>query len=390
MTLARVDLVFGTRAEWLKLYPVYRLLRSEGGGRRVRAIFTGQQPDLVKPLLERCGVEPEISLADIPRDRPLTLALSGILAGLERCFAGTGGQEDPDDGPTTRVLVQGDTLSTFAGSLAAWYRNIPVAHVEAGLRTRDLDNPWPEELHRKLVTTTADIHYCPTPLARENLIQEGVPPGRTVVTGNTSMDTLRLAGAAAAGGTRGRTPPDPRLEALVAENGSPHHDVFLVTLHRRENLPLLESDILPAFRDILSELEGIQIAWLLHPGPSERLVRAGLSGEPRVTLLPPLDYLDLIALLPRISGVFTDSGGLTEECAALGVPALIIRQATERVEALRTGNAALVGNRRETLTTETLAVLRNRAWTKAMSKPSRSFGDGFAANRIVAHLLEHS
>jgi UDP-N-acetylglucosamine 2-epimerase (non-hydrolysing) len=373
MTLSRVDLVFGTRPEWLKLYPVYRLLRSEGGDRRVRAIFTGQQPDLVRPLLERCGVEPEVSLPDLPRELPLNLVLAKMLEGLDRCFA-----ED-----TTRVVVQGDTLSTFAGSLAAWYRGIPVAHVEAGLRTRDLHNPWPEELHRKLITTTADVHYCPTPLSRENLLQEGVPPAHTLVTGNTSMDTLRLAGH---GGPR---EPNPLLEALLNDDGASRRDLFLVTLHRRENLPLLESDILPAFRDILSEFEDLRLAWVLHPGPSERLVREGLQDEERVTLLAPLDYLDLIALLPRLGGVFTDSGGLSEECAALGVPALIIRQATERVEALRTGNAALVGNRRETLRTETLSVLRNRAWAKAMSTPSRSFGDGFAANRIVAHLLEN-
>jgi UDP-N-acetylglucosamine 2-epimerase (non-hydrolysing) len=362
-----LDVVFGTRPEWLKLVPVVLALQPRSGTVRVRTVFTGQQPDLVRPLLARWGFRPDVDLADVPRDLSLSTKLAHMLRGLDAAFA-----ESPPD----CVLVQGDTLSTFAGALAAYYRGIPFDHVEAGLRTFDLDNPFPEEFHRTVVGTTARMHYCPTPLARENLLQEGVPSARTLVTGNTSMDALRLA----------KSLPPSNTAVLDAVEGA-NRNAFLVTLHRRENLPLLETDILPAMRDLLTAFPDMRLIWVLRPGPAHELLRTSLRDDPRVSLVEPLDFVDILHILTRVGGVFTDSGGLSEECAALGVPTLVLRQATERVESLQSGNAALVGNRRQSIVRESIAVLGNPAWLSRMQQPVALYGDGHAAGRIVDHLL---
>lgn len=361
-----LDVVFGTRPEWLKLVPVVLALRSRPGAMRVRTVFTGQQPDLVRPLLPRWGIRPDVDLGDVPRDLSLSARLAHVLRGIDEAFAAS---------PPDRVLLQGDTLSTFAGALAAYYRGIPFDHVEAGLRTFDLENPFPEEFHRTVVGTAARMHYCPTPLARENLLQEGVPAERTLLTGNTSMDTLRLARS---------LPPSSTAAAEVLESAT--RDVFLVTLHRRENLPLVEPEIVPALLDVLTALPDVSLMWILRPGPAHDALRRVLAGLPRVRLVEPLDFVDLLHVLTSVGGVFTDSGGLSEECAALGVPTLILRQVTERVESLQAGNAALVGNRRESIVRESLAVLGNPAWLRRMQQPTRVYGDGHAADRIADHL----
>ncbi len=363
-----LDVVFGTRPEWLKLVPVVLAMRTREGAAKVRVVFTGQQPDLVRPMMRRWGIAPDADLGDVPRDLSLSARLAHMLRGLDDLFAVA---------PPDRVLLQGDTLSTFAGALAAYYRGIPFDHVEAGLRTFDFGNPFPEEFHRTIVGTAARMHYCPTPLARENLLQEGVPADRVRVTGNTSMDALRLA--------RSLPPSDGTVAGLL---DAADRDTFLVTLHRRENLPLLQGEILPAMRDLLAALPDLRLAWVLRPGPVHEPVRQAWRGEPRVRLLEPLDFVDILHVLVRVGGVFTDSGGLSEECAALGVPALIVRQATERVESLQSGNAALVGNLRESIVRESLAVLGNPAWLHRMQRPAAIYGDGHAAERIADHLSE--
>ena len=364
----RIDVIYGTRPELLKLLPVLWELRARPGAAAVRTVFTGQQPELVRPLLQRHGEVPDVDLADAVRPQPLASQLGAMLAALDGLLHAD---------PPRWMLVQGDTLSAFAGALAAFYRRVPVAHVEAGLRTRDLENPFPEEMHRQLLARAATLHFAPTEGARQHLLAEGVPASTVLVTGNTSMDLLRLVGSDAL---------PPSGPAAGPDDG----DTYLVTLHRRENLPRLEGDILPAFLELLGAFPSLRLAWILHPGVGAPRVRAALADHPRVRLLPPQDHLDLLRLLPRLRGVFTDSGGVTEECAALGVPALVVRRVTERTEALDAGNAILVGNQREPLVRLASAVLADPQRLVAMARPSGVFGDGDAAPRIVTRLLEAS
>jgi UDP-N-acetylglucosamine 2-epimerase (non-hydrolysing) len=362
----RIDVVYGTRPELLKLLPVLWELRAGAGRARVRTIFTGQQPDLVVPLLSRHGEVPDVDLTGRVLPQPLAAQLGAMLTALDGLMA---------TDPPRWVVVQGDTLSAFAGALAAFYRRVPVAHVEAGLRTLDLDNPFPEELHRQLLARASALHFAPTERAREHLLAEGIPPGAVLVTGNTSMDLLR------------------HLEAAAGARSPVHEpagDTFLVTLHRRENLPRLQDDILPAFHDLLRAFPSLHLVWILHPGAGQPRVRGAFADHARVRLLPPQDHLDLLALLPRLRGVFTDSGGVTEECAALGVPALLVRSVTERTEALDAGNALLLGNRRDELVRAASAVLGDPRRLAGLAHRSAVFGDGGAAPRIVARLLEAS
>jgi UDP-N-acetylglucosamine 2-epimerase (non-hydrolysing) len=362
----KIDVVFGTRPEWLKLFPVIRALELHPHA-QVRTIFTGQQPDLVRPLMDRCGFQPDVVIHQPDPDASLGARFAFMVGALDRVFAGS---------PPDRVIVQGDTLSTFAAASAAGYGRLPVAHVEAGLRTRDLADPFPEEFHRVAIASLAALHYCPTPAARDHLLREGVPGDRIVVTGNTSIDMLRLASDMAPHGV------DKPGAASGIRNGT-----FLVTMHRRENIPFLETEILPAFRDLLEAIPDLELLWILHPGPSEPIVRAGAATLPRTRLVPPMDYFDLLALLPMVRGLLTDSGGLTEESAALGVPALIVRKATERIESLVAGNAVLLGNTRGGILTGALAVMSDPDRMAAMARPSNVFGDGHAAERIASHLL---
>lgn len=362
----RIDVVYGTRPEVLKLLPVLHELRAHPGAASVRTVFTGQQAALVRPLLKSLGEQPQVDLGEQVAAGPLAVQLGAMLQALDGLLVAD---------PPRWLLVQGDTLSAFAGALAAFYRKIPVAHVEAGLRTHDVDNPFPEEVHRQLVARTATLHFAPTPASREHLLLEGVPPANVLVTGNTSVDLLRLVAGAA--------PTGPAIPL-------PQGDAFLVTVHRRENLPCLETDILPGFVDLLAAFPRLHLLWVLHPGESEAPIVRVLHEHPRVRLVPPVDHLDLLNLLPRVRGVFTDSGGLTEECATLGVPTLLLRRVTERGESLLAGNAVLLGNRRGEIVERASALLADAARLAAMARPSDAFGDGRAAVRIVKRLLEAS
>ena len=362
----RIVLAFGTRPEWLKLHPVMQALRARApGDAQFWSLFTGQQAELVRPLLAGFDELPDVDLGDLPRQESLTSMLAARLPSIEAALT----ELRPD-----WVVVQGDTLSTFAVALAAFYLQIPIAHVEAGLRTYDLDSPFPEEMHRRLVTIAAAVHFCPTLHAREHLLREGVPSERIVVTGNTSIDLLRLAleqGAC--------EPPAATGVARAAR--------LLVTVHRRENLARLASDLIPALLALLDELPEARLDWVLHPGRAEAIAREALAARPRVRLLEPMQYPEFLRLLAEVDVVFTDSGGVSEECTELGVPTLVLREATERVESLESGNARLVGTRREDVLRSSRAVLGDLKALARMRERSDAYGDGYAADRIVQHLL---
>lgn len=362
----RILAVVGTRPEVIKLAPVLRALQPtvHAGRVQLRVVDTGQQPDLAQAALASFGLRPDHQLRLDRDDDDLSALHAALLAPLATLMA----RERPD-----RVLVQGDTSSALAGAMAAFYAGVPVAHIEAGLRTWDPASPFPEEMHRRWITACADLHFCPTEGARRNLLDEGVDRRTVHLVGNTVIDALEL--------TRERAAPPAELTGIAGR-------VVYVTVHRRENLGRLESHILPTLARVLQGAPDVHLLWPLHPHPAiGATVRAQLGAHPRVHLRPGLDYAASLGLIQRCALVLTDSGGLQEEATALGAPVLVLRGVTERVEAVTSGNARICGTDPEAAAARILEVLGDAALSARMARPSDVFGQGHAAHRIVQILL---
>jgi UDP-N-acetylglucosamine 2-epimerase (non-hydrolysing) len=357
--------IAGTRPEAVKLAPV--ILDLLARGERPWLVATGQHPDLFADALAGFGLAADIDLAtSAPTPDALVGLLVPILADLMR-------QRQP-----AWVVVQGDTSSTLAGALAARYAGVRLAHVEAGLRTGTHD-PHPEEMHRKLVAQMADLHFAPTAAAAAALAAEGVTDG-VQVTGNTGIDALLLMAA--------RLERDAAL-AVAAVARFAHvpqaRPWLLATIHRRENQGRRLADVLAALGELAAEAE---VLLPVHPSPAvSGPVRAMLGGRLGVHLLPPLPYAAFVALMLRSRLVLTDSGGVQEEAPALGLPCLVLRDGTERPEALASGNARLVGTRRGDIVAAARAVLQDPALHARMAVPALPFGDGRAAAAISSALL---
>jgi UDP-N-acetylglucosamine 2-epimerase (non-hydrolysing) len=274
------------------------------------------------------------------------------------------------------VVVQGDTATTFAAGMAAFLRKIPVAHVEAGLRTRDPYNPFPEEMCRRLTSALASLHLAPTRRSRENLIREGVAPGSIVVSGNTVIDALFWI-------LRHRAPAASSI--LLPETDG---RLMLVTTHRRENFNKPLRNICRAILKIVSAVPDLIVVLPLHRNPHvDRPVRRILDGRERIALLPPLDYIPFVHLMSRSHLILTDSGGVQEEAPSLGVPVLVARRTTERPEGIEAGVAKLVGTEQGAIEREALALLRSRTRWERMARRTHRYGDGRSAARIVDQLL---
>ncbi len=273
-------------------------------------------------------------------------------------------------------MVQGDTTTAFAAALSAFYRRIPVAHVEAGLRTGDIQNPYPEEVNRRLAAVVTDLHFAPTAIARENLLAEGVSQERIVVTGNTVVDavhTLMNLGAM-----------DQPLPDGVPDDGS---KIILVTSHRRESWGADLENICAALRTLVFRFPDVRVVYPVHLNPNVRgTVQECLGGVDRVHLLPPMDYFTFSSLLRRCHLVLTDSGGVQEEAPAYGKPVLVLRKVTERPEASMMGLSAIVGTSREAIVHEASKLLKDAAAYRAMSQGQNPYGDGRAAERIAEAL----
>ena len=360
----RVVVALGTRPEVIKLAPVVRALRLNSG-LDVRVLATAQHRGLLDQALAPFDLVPDVNL-DLMQERQQLASLTvRVIERVDDAIPAL----SPD-----LLLVQGDTTTVLAASLAAFYRGVPVGHVEAGLRTGDLSNPFPEEANRQLTGVLAALHFAPTERAREALLRESVPDERIVVTGNTVVDglewVLRQPYA---------EPSDPHLARLLA-NGSP---LLLVTAHRRESWGQEIARICDALRVLLLHHPDAHVVFPVHPNAAvATVVGQGLAGAERVHLMPPLDYATFVRLLQRATLVLTDSGGVLEEAASLGRPVLVLRKHTERPEACVGGTAHVVGTDPETII---VAASRLLATPPSHDGTIRSspYGDGRAASRIA-------
>jgi len=353
----KIAIVAGTRPEVVKLAPVYAELQARSGCQPIW-ISTEQQAALNVQTLEVLGVTPDLRLDPPSPERTLGGRFAQVMDRLDDAF----GRLEPD-----LVLVQGDTSSTAAGGMAAFARRIPIGHVEAGLRTFDLDRPFPEEGWRCVVGQLATIHFAPTGGAQANLLRAGVSPDRVHVTGNTGIDTVRLTAS-----------------QIVAEPLTAGLRRVLVTLHRRENWEAALDQTLAALLRIRDAVPDVEIVFVAHANPMLRSrVMAYLGGQSRIRVIGPLDYPSFLAHLKSATLVLSDSGGVQEEAPVFGVPVLVLRESTERMEAVDAGTARLVGADGAVIERECLRLLTDEAQRQVMSRALSPFGDGHAARRIV-------
>ena len=372
MRRCRVLSVFGTRPEAIKMAPVVGELARFPADFDSRVCVTGQHRDMLDQVLALFGIRPDFDLDIMRPGQSLTDTTCGVLRGLETVFA----RFMPD-----LVLVHGDTTTTMAAGLAAFYHHIPLGHVEAGLRTGNLQAPFPEEMNRRLAGMLARHHFAPTERARDNLLAEGVPADRILVTGNTVIDALLT--------VVGRLRTDTGLQRQMAARFAfldAHKQLVLVTGHRRENFGAGFDRVCRALRTLVETHPRLQLVYPVHLNPQvQEPVGRLLGGQERVHLLAPLDYLPFVALMDRASLIVTDSGGVQEEAPSLGKPVLVTRETTERPEAVAAGTVHLVG-------TDEAAIVAQAAELLAAPVGGRSgamvnpYGDGHAAERIVRFL----
>lgn len=371
----RVLTIFGTRPEAIKLAPVVQALAATPGVTPVLCV-TGQHRQMLDQVLGVFGLVPDHDLDIMRPGQDLTHVTTAVLNGLGAVLD----QVRPD-----WVIVQGDTTTAMAAALAAFYRHARVAHVEAGLRTGNILSPWPEEMNRKLVSQIATLHFPPTEAAAQNLRREAIPEGRLLVTGNTVIDALRWVAA--------RLDSDPVHAAQLARDFAwldPARRLILVTGHRRENF---EGGLARTCRALatLARRGDVQIVYPVHLNPRvQETAQAILADSPAVHLIPPQDYLPFVHLMRHAHLIVTDSGGVQEEAPGLGKPVLVTRDTTERPEAIAAGTAALVGTSEAALVDAATRLLDDPAAHAAMAEARNPFGDGAAAPRIVARILQES
>jgi UDP-N-acetylglucosamine 2-epimerase (non-hydrolysing) len=366
--VTRILIVLGTRPEAIKLGPLIHVLRAYAGAAAVRVCITGQHREMLAPVLELFDIVPDHDLRLMTPNQDLAWLTGAILQGVTRVIE----VEHPD-----WVVVQGDTTTAFAAGLAAFYRGARVAHVEAGLRTRDKRSPFPEEANRRLVDGLADLHFAPTERAQQNLLREGADPSTVHVTGNTVIDALGHVLARDDGGDH---------EALAGIPAG--RRIVLVTAHRRESFGTGMIQICRALRRLADEVADVQIVYPVHLNPNVRdPVHAQLSAHPRISLIPPLDYASLIRLMRRSTLILTDSGGIQEEAPSLGKPVLVLRAATERPEAVEAGCAMIVGTDTDVIVRQARHLLEDPEAYGRMARVANPFGDGHASERIAQVLL---
>lgn len=364
--MKKVLLVFGTRPEAIKMAPVYRVLKATPC-LDIRVAVTAQHREMLDQVLRLFDVVPDYDLNVMKPGQGLTEITSEVLAGLKPVLEGF----SPD-----LLLVHGDTTTTLSASLAAYYQQIPVGHVEAGLRTGNIYSPWPEEINRKVTSAIARLHFAPTEKAALNLKSEGVPADRILITGNTVIDAL--------------------LQVVKRGDNNPQQSAFfdtefgidrskrliLVTGHRRESFGDGFERICSALATIAARKD-VQIIFPVHLNPNvKRPVETLLGAMERVRLTPPQDYLPFVHLMRRADIILTDSGGVQEEAPSLGKPVLVMRDTTERPEAVDAGTVKLVGTDADLIVRETSKLLDDQFAYDAMSRAHNPYGDGLASQRI--------
>jgi len=360
--------VMGTRPEAVKMAPVVQALRQDDAF-TVKVVLTAQHREMLDQVMRQFELTGDVDLDIMQPRQTLTQITMRALQGLEQAYA----DHKPDI-----VLAQGDTTTVFAASLAAFYARIPFGHVEAGLRTGNKFSPYPEEMNRKLAGVLSDLHFAPTTASRDNLLAESVPAEKIFVTGNTVIDALLWA---AEHGTL-----SPEL-AWVDQLPGP---MVLVTAHRRENWgdPLKQAFL--GMVDLLAEVPEAHIVYAVHRNPVVReTAQAVLGGHPRVHLIEPPDYFDFVQLMKRAYLILTDSGGVQEEAPSLGVPVLVLRDTTERPEAVEAGVGKLIGCDRVAIAVEGARLLTDPHAHAAMAHAANPYGDGHSSQRILGILKSY-
>jgi UDP-N-acetylglucosamine 2-epimerase (non-hydrolysing) len=368
----RILTIFGTRPEAIKMAPVVAALNSDNNFDS-KVCITAQHREMLDQVLSLFKIEPDIDLNIMKQGQSLTDVTSRVLAGLENVF----GEWRPD-----MVLVHGDTTTSFAASLAAFYQKIPVGHVEAGLRTGCLYSPWPEEANRRLTAVLASMHFAPTEKAKENLLAGGAAADSVFVTGNTVIDALLQ--------VVDYVENSPSLEVGLGEylpELDPKNKLILITGHRRENFGQGFENICNAILQLIDKYQDIEIVYPVHLNPNvQDSVKRILGNVQRVHLIEPLDYAPFVHLMKKAYMILTDSGGVQEEAPSLGKPVLVMRDATERPEAVDAGTVRLVGTNVELIVKEVSVLLNDNGAYQAMSAAHNPYGDGSASRRIVDHL----
>jgi len=372
VTRLKVLTLIGTRPEAIKMAPVIKELEKYPDQISSTICATAQHRGLLDQVLDVFDIRPDIDLNLMQPDQTLSQLTANLFVHLDQLI----GRERPD-----WVLVQGDTTSVMVASLVAYYHHTRIGHVEAGLRTGDRQQPYPEEINRRITDLLADLYFAPTEVSRQNLLREGVPDHAIVLTGNTIVDALQMTVQ------RLRQAEQPR------ENGSSHaHRLILVTAHRRENFgyPLIQ------ICRALAELAGrygsqVKIVYSVHPNPNvQGTVRRMLSGIPNVVLTEPLSYQDFVQLMSRAYLILTDSGGLQEEAPSLGIPVLVLREVTERPEGVAAGVVRLVGTDENAIVEAVVELLENGTAYDRMAHGANLYGDGRASQRIVKAICNAS
>lgn len=360
----RVLLVFGTRPEAIKMCPLVNELRSQPDDFEVKVCVTGQHREMLDQVLSAFRVAPDYDLSIMKPNQTLFDITSNALLGLKNVIESA----NPDI-----VLVHGDTTTSFAAALAAFYLGVPIGHVEAGLRTRNLSSPWPEEMNRQAVDVMSSIYFAPTDQAKRNLLNESKPIEAIYVTGNTGIDALRTT-----------VREDYQNEILDWADGS---RLILITAHRRENLGAPMHSMFRAIRRVIEERPDVKAVYPIHMNPAVRKAAHGeLDSCDRLRIIDPLEVLDFHNIMARSFLILTDSGGIQEEAPSLGKPVLVMRDTTERPEGVAAGTLKLVGTEEDAIYRSAVDLLDDEAAYREMANASNPYGDGFACRRIASIL----
>jgi UDP-N-acetylglucosamine 2-epimerase (non-hydrolysing) len=359
--MKKVFLIFGTRPEGIKMYPVYEALQRHGN-METKVVITSQHQEMLKQVIDLFGITVDYNLNVMEDRQTLTKITVKVLNGLKKIFE----KEKPD-----LVLVHGDTTTTFSAALASFYERIPVGHVEAGLRTYDKYFPYPEEINRQLTDRISDLHFAPTERSRENLLREGINKDSVFVTGNTVVDAVKEIVK--------------RMKNKRMDFPFENDPFILVTAHRRENWGKPMENICDAINEITKKYEGkIKIVFSVHRNPTVReTVKRILENNRNVALIEPVEYNEFLYMLSKSMFVLTDSGGIQEEAPSLGKPVLLLRSVTERPEAVEAGVVKIVGTDTEKIIFEAENLIENKSNYDKMANGENPFGDGNAGERIA-------
>jgi len=369
--MKKIVCIFGTRPEAIKVAPVLVELQKRRDIFKTVVVVTAQHRQMLDQVLRLFNLQSDYDLNIMQESQTLYYVTTSSLSRLEKVI----NRENPDF-----ILVQGDTTTTFAATLAAFYQRIPVGHIEAGLRSYDRFNPYPEEVNRLLTDALCELHFAPTPTAGKNLLKENIKKKSIFVTGNTVIDALYLA----------LKKPHRFRNPVLRKIDFAKKRIILVTAHRRENWGIPLENICLSIKKLIQKYDDLEIVYPVHLNPEvKKVVYKILKNSPRIHLIKPLDYLDFINLMNKCFLVLTDSGGLQEEAPSLGKPVLLLRKVTERPEGVEAGTVKVVGLSKEKIFKEACKLLDNKITYKRMAASVNPYGDGKASKRIVDSILHY-